>query len=175
MKIYTKSGDKGTTSLLSGSRVSKTSNIMSAVGSVDELNSYLGTVLSLITKHDQLILKKIMNTLFDIGAILASDGSEKFKKPIIKDEFIFELETEIDRLTNLMPPLKEFVLPVGNIHYARAVCRRAERDVITIHEVYIDHSMSIKYLNRLSDYLFTLARYYNYIEGLEIKWIPMYE
>lgn len=163
MKIYTKSGDKGTTSLLNGERLPKTSQIMEAIGAVDELNSSIGLFISSLDVMDKSTVISIMHKLFDIGAILAA--TEGDKTPSLTDAHIELLEKEIDRLTDSLPKLSNFILPTGNIHLSRAICRRAEREVLRMW-----NPMAAKYLNRLSDYLFTLARRY----GEQLLWTPEY-
>ncbi|MBC8052334.1 MAG: cob(I)yrinic acid a,c-diamide adenosyltransferase [Sphingobacteriaceae bacterium] len=180
MKIYTKTGDKGYTSLIGGVRVPKYHLRIEAYGTVDELNSHLG----LIRDHDiaesyREILKEIQDRLFTIGAALASDPEKsQMKIPDLLQEDIQMLEKEIDRMSNFLPELKHFILPGGMIsasscHIARCICRRAER--ITVHlseESFVDEKVII-YLNRLSDYLFVLARKLCYDDGIDdILWIP---
>lgn len=166
-KIYTKTGDDGTTSIVNNVRVNKISPLIHAIGAVDEANSSLG----LMAEYSNPILDRIQNDLFDLGADLA--GSETVK---ISQERISYLEQMIDGYTAVQEPLHSFVLPTGGLHFARTLVRRAERDVllaITIHE----HNDEMKfnklipiYLNRLSDLLFVMARDYN--KGNEKLWIP---
>ena len=163
MKIYTKSGDKGTTSLLNGERVPKTHQTMEAIGAVDELNSSIGIFVASLDTIDKSTVISVMHKLFDIGSILAS--SEGDIVPSLSGLHIELLEKEIDRLTDSLPKLSNFILPTGNIHLSRSVCRRAEREVIRV-----GNSLVVKYLNRLSDYLFTLARRY----GEQLLWTPEY-
>lgn len=166
-KIYTKTGDEGITSIANNERVHKISPLIQAVGDIDEANSAIG----LITGHgNQDIFDQIQNHLFDLGADLV--GSNNFK---ITQNHIDILETYIDGTNALLQPLDSFVLPTGQIHFARTVVRRAERSVwmaIEIHE--FNDNMTInrmipKYLNRLSDLLFVMARYYN--KGNEKLWV----
>ena len=165
MKIYTKTGDKGLTSLIGGTRVPKHHLRIESYGTVDELNSYIGLIRDQdITERDKDILKHIQDRLFTIGASLAADPEKsKMVIPDLYNEDIELLEHEMDIINEQLPPLKHFILPGGNniisfCHIARCVCRRAER--ITVHlaeESPVDEKVNI-YLNRLSDYLFTLGR-----------------
>ena len=163
MKVYTKTGDKGTTSLVGGSRVSKTHPRVEAYGTVDELISYIGVVRSFdIATEYKDILYKVQDRLMVCSALLASDGINK-RLQTINDENITLLEKEIDNMDVILPKLQYFILPGGSqvtsfCHVARSVCRRAERLVIGLtNEFEIDENI-IRYLNRLSDYLFMLAR-----------------
>jgi cob(I)alamin adenosyltransferase len=165
MKIYTKTGDSGTTSLLGGKRVSKAHLRIDAYGTVDELNAHIGLLKDQqINLKRALFLKNIQNTLFVLGATLAtSPGKEKVKKPEIHPEDVLTLEHEIDTMEEQLAPLTRFVLPGGHpvvsfCHLARTVCRRSERCVIALHEQEKVEEILIKYLNRLSDYLFVLGR-----------------
>lgn len=180
MKIYTKTGDKGQTSLIGGTRVPKYHLRIECYGTVDELNSYIGLILCQdIDQQHQIILKEIQDRLFTVGASLAADPEKsKMKIPDLQESDIVLLETEMDRMNELLPELKHFILPGGNTivsycHLARCVCRRAER--LTVHlgsESFVDEKMTI-YLNRLSDYLFVLARKLNMEAGTaENIWIP---
>ena len=177
MKIYTKTGDKGQTSLVDGKRVPKYHIRLEAYGTVDELNSHLGLLRSMkIEKQSAESIKYIQNQLFSVGSILATENPKKIKITSIGTSDISMLEKEIDRLTIELPPLRSFVLPggdvaVSNCHIARTVCRRAERICHQLSaETEIDNNILI-YLNRLSDYLFTLSRKIaadNKVD--EIKW-----
>ena len=180
MKIYTKTGDKGLTSLIGGTRVPKHHLRIESYGTVDELNSYIGLIRDQdITERDKDILKHIQDRLFTIGASLAADPEKsKMVIPDLHDEDIELLEHEMDLIDAQLPPLKHFILPGGSnaisfCHIARCVCRRAER--ITVHlaeESPVDGKVNI-YLNRLSDYLFTLARKIGDEQSIpENKWIP---
>lgn len=165
MKIYTKTGDKGQTSLIGGTRVPKYHLRIESYGTVDELNSYIGLIMCQdIDTHYQTILKEIQDRLFTIGSSLASDPEKsKMKIPDLLSTDITLLENEMDQMNDQLPELKHFILPGGNTivsycHLARCVCRRAER--LTVHlaeESFVDSNITI-YLNRLSDYLFVLAR-----------------
>lgn len=180
MKIYTKTGDKGQTSLLGGTRVPKDHIRIESYGTVDELNSWIGLV------RDQRIPEASINTLleiqdrlFTIGSALASDpGKSKVKIPGMTEDDVIFLEKEIDLMNESLPEMRSFVLPGGNqlvsfCHVARCVCRRAERAVIRLSgEEFVDE-LIIKYLNRLSDYLFVLSRYLTqFSNATETPWKP---
>lgn len=160
-KIYTRKGDDGSTSLIDGARVQKDHLRMEAIGTVDELNSLIGVLAAMDIPHEhQAKLEQIQHDLFDIGASLATPNSSTLQEVTVTN-----LEMEIDRLDAKLPPLKRFVLPGGtpeaaNCHNARAVCRRAERRVLSIQQEEGDDSdmVALHYLNRLSDLLFVLAR-----------------
>lgn len=180
MKIYTKTGDKGQTSLIGGTRVPKYHIRIEAYGTVDELNSYIGLIkCQPIDEHYQLMLKEIQDRLFTIGASLASDPERsKMKIPDLTENDIRVLETEMDSMNEVLPSLKHFILPGGNTvvsycHLARCVCRRAERLTVQLaEESFVDSNITI-YLNRLSDYLFVLGRKLCADEGTdESIWIP---
>ncbi len=160
MKIYTKTGDKGTTSLYDCSRVSKSSILIDLLGDIDELNSFIGIIDS------SFLLKDIQTWLFDLGTIIANPN-KKYSFDI-SQEFTKILEKEIDMMTQQLPKLTNFILPSGNIHLSRAIARRCERklvDVITNGDYkHIDDNCLV-FLNRLSDYLFTLARYDCFMRG----------
>jgi cob(I)alamin adenosyltransferase len=165
MKIYTKTGDKGQTSLIGGTRVPKYHVRIESYGTVDELNSYVGLIMCQdIDNHHQQILKEIQDRLFTIGSSLASDPERsKMKIPDLLESDITLLEKEMDTMNEVLPELKHFILPGGNTvvsycHLARCVCRRAERLTVQLaSESFVDNNITI-YLNRLSDYLFVLAR-----------------
>jgi cob(I)alamin adenosyltransferase len=165
MKIYTKTGDLGTTSLFGGKRVSKANLRIDAYGTVDELNSFLGLVRDQevnVGRHE--VLTRIQNTLFIIGSILATDpGNDKVRIPALQEDDIMILEKQIDAMEAELEPLRFFILPGGHpsvsiCHVARTVCRRAERLATALHEQEEAYPRVIKYLNRLSDYLFVLSR-----------------
>lgn len=180
MKVYTKTGDLGETSLLGGTRVSKAELQIESYGTVDELNAYIGLIRDQIWK--QPILKElieIQDRLFTIGSHLANDKTKsKIKIPPILEEDILRLEQEIDKLDESLPPMRAFVLPGGHTtvsytHIARCVCRRAERQVIRLNQSWEVNPIIIKYLNRLSDYLFVLGRGLSKNLGAEeIEWHP---
>jgi cob(I)alamin adenosyltransferase len=175
MKLYTRQGDSGQTSLFDGRRVSKTDLRIIACGEVDELNSHLGVALS-HCKHADIVdlLLGIQHLLFDLGADLATpDGMPQASKiRRVHDDQITELENEIDRATAAVPPLTQFILPSGSplatqLQVARAVCRRAERSVVALRTIEPTvHLLTVTLLNRLSDLLFALAREANQRDGV---------
>ena len=180
MKIYTKTGDKGLTSLIGGTRVPKFHLRIESYGTVDELNSYIGLISCQdIDGRHQKVLKEIQDRLFTVGASLASDPEKsKMKIPDLHESDIQLLEEEMDRMNEELPELRHFILPGGNTiaswcHVARCICRRAER--LTVHlasESFVDEKTTI-YLNRLSDYLFVLARKISFDTNTpENNWIP---
>jgi cob(I)alamin adenosyltransferase len=180
MKIYTKTGDAGFTSLIGGTRVPKFHLRIECYGTIDELNSYIGLIRSQkIDEKDQWMLKEIQDRLFTIGSSLAADPEKsKMKIPDLHLKDIELLETEMDRIEAFLPELKHFILPGGNnaisfCHLARCVCRRAERITIQLSEdSFVEEKVKI-YLNRLSDYLFMLARKIGYDQTItENNWIP---
>jgi len=183
MKIYTKTGDQGTTALFGGKRVSKAELRIDTYGTVDELNSWMGLVRDQdVNQKRNDVLIRIQNDLFVIGSILATEpGNEKVKIPTLQDEDILFLEKEIDAMDAELPAMKFFILPGGHIsistcHVARTVCRRAERLVITLHEREPINTITIRYLNRLSDYLFVLSRKVSHELGVEeTPWTPKKE
>lgn len=165
MKIYTKSGDKGLTSLIGGTRVPKHDLRIESYGTVDELNSYIGMIKDYdLSQHDKDTLSEIQDRLFTIGASLASDPDKsKMKIPDLHLSDVSVLEKQIDSMNETLPELRHFVLPGGTqvvsfCHIARCVCRRAERIVVHLSSESFVDEMVIVYLNRLSDYLFVLAR-----------------
>lgn len=179
MKIYTKHGDKGYTSLFGGSKVKKNSLRIDSYGTVDELNSVLGLCLSHpVSKNGSKILTEIQKQLFVLGSDLATPQSKKTKVQRIGSEEIEQLESWIDSIVELLPPLTSFILPGGSntgatLHLARTVCRRAERLTVELKWSEPISDKTIIYLNRLSDLLFVLARHENREEGMEeTKWIP---
>jgi cob(I)alamin adenosyltransferase len=187
MKVYTKTGDTGTTALFGGTRVPKDHIRIESYGTVDELNSYIGLIRDQeMNHHFKEILIEIQDRLFTVGAILATppekevmkNGELRLQKLGIVDTDIELLEKEIDSMEESLPPMTHFVLPGGHTtvsycHIARCVCRRAER--LAVH---LDHNEPINdrvimYLNRLSDYLFVLARKLSFdLKAEEVKWIP---
>ena len=180
MKIYTKTGDKGQTSLIGGTRVPKFHVRIESYGTVDELNSYIGLIMCQdIDVHHQQILKEIQDRLFTIGSSLASDPERsKMKIPDLLESDIVLLETEMDEMNEVLPELRHFILPGGSTtvsycHLARCVCRRAERLTVELaSESYVDSNITI-YLNRLSDYLFVLGRKLGADQNTaENIWIP---
>lgn len=185
MKVYTKTGDKGTTSLVGGKRVPKNHPRVEAYGDVDELISYLGLVIcDTDSAHEQELLRKIQKDLMLVSAHFASDGSFKKLKEI-SEEDITLLESEIDVMTGEMPPQIAFILPgdprvASECHVARTICRRAERHALAITQEYQEEELAgtqlelgVRYLNRLSDYLFTLGRFFCHKCGVdETFWLP---
>ncbi|HET9826615.1 MAG TPA: cob(I)yrinic acid a,c-diamide adenosyltransferase [Chitinophagaceae bacterium] len=181
IKIYTKTGDKGTTSLLGGAKVLKSDLRIEAYGTVDELNSHVGLCYDLVADEAcKNILREIQDRLFTIGSSLACDpGQEpKMKIPDLKEEDVELLENEIDRMNEVLPEMKNFLLPGGHpvvsqVHIARCVCRRAERCCVRLERNSKDDETIVKYLNRLGDYLFILARYAAHLlNAKETIWKP---
>jgi cob(I)alamin adenosyltransferase len=187
MKIYTKTGDKGTTALFGGTRVPKSHLRIDAYGTVDELNSHLGLVKDTYANAEaNELLNHIQDRLFTIGAILATDpekaklknGKERLNIPKISEADIEKLETTIDVMNEELPAMTHFILPgghptVSHCHIARCVCRRAERLATALYNLERFDEDVLKYLNRLSDYLFVLARKISKdVNADEVKWIP---
>ena len=182
MKIYTKAGDLGKTSLIGGTRVPKSHIRIESYGTVDELNSFIGLLSDLMTGDEiKIILKEVQDRLFTVGSSLACDPDKEshLKIPDLKEEDIAFLEQKIDAMNSVLEPMKSFILPVGHqaistAHIARCVCRRAERWCVNLQEedLFVE-PMVIKYLNRLSDYLFVLARYIGHLNGVaDQPWKP---
>jgi len=180
MKIYTKTGDKGNTSLLGGTRVSKWDDRINAYGTVDELNSFLGLVSDLENNEKRMLLiRNIQSRLFTIGSSLAAETDRaKDFKPDLEEKDVHVLEQAIDVMNESLPPMKNFIIPgghqlVSSTHIARTVCRRAERLIIKLSESEAIEEIIIRYLNRLSDYLFVLARKQGHdLKIDEIPWKP---
>ena len=177
LKIYTRTGDEGLTSLFSGGRVSKTHPRVQAYGTVDELNSLLGTAQAAGPQPlVSTMIEKIQHQLFTIGSDLATPAETR-SAPRIGSTDTAWLESEIDRMTEALPPLRHFILPGGTpsasqIHVARCVCRRGERLVVLLAEQEPINRETLIYLNRLSDFLFTLARYENFLSGVDERiWV----
>lgn len=168
IKIYTKTGDKGKTTLIGGTKVFKNHLRIETYGTIDELNSHIGLVKDYTPhEHQREILKQIQDRLFVIGSSLACDPLKKtgMHIPDLKEEDVVLLENEIDFMNEQLPVMKHFILPgghaaVSSAHVARCVCRRAERYCVNMqqHELFVE-PLIIKYINRLSDYLFVLARF----------------
>lgn len=182
LKIYTKTGDLGKTSLIGGTKVAKSNIRIEAYGTIDELNSFIGlTADHLSHEHSKLILKEIQDRLFTIGSSLACDPDKEplLKIPDLKETDISLLEKQIDKMNEALSPMKSFILPGGHVaisttHITRCVCRRAERLCVNMkeNEIFVE-PLVIKYLNRLSDYLFVLARYTGHLLGVQdIPWKP---
>jgi cob(I)alamin adenosyltransferase len=174
-KIYTRTGDDGTTGLGDGSRVSKDSLRVEAYGAVDELNSALGVALAADLPADvREALTSIQHTLFDLGGELCIPGRQ-----VIHEEHVAQLERVLDSLNATLHPLKEFILPGGSpagalLHLARTICRRAERRMVSLARAEAINPLTTKYLNRLSDLLFVAARYVNTVQGTaEVLWRPI--
>lgn len=187
MKIYTKTGDTGTTALFGGTRVSKHHIRIESYGTIDELNSHLGLIRDQNIHQDYKdFITHIQDRLFTIGAILATDpekatlknGKARLNIPAVKDTDIEALEHAIDTMDSSLPPMTHFVLPGGHqtvsfCHIARCVCRRAERLAVALNDMTPFNPIVLNYLNRLSDYLFVLARKLSLdLQADEIKWIP---
>lgn len=187
MKIYTKTGDKGTTALYGGTRVSKNHIRINSYGTIDELNAWLGLIRDQgIDSYSKNLLTLIQNKLFTIGAILATDpekallksGKERLSIPKINASDIELLENEMDYMNDSLPPMTNFILPGGHTivsycHIARTVCRRSERMTTQLFEKEPFDESILSYLNRLSDFLFVLARKLSKdLKADEIKWIP---
>ena len=187
IKIYTGTGDRGKTSLFSGERVSKADKRLEACGDVDELNAVLGALGASLSEEDPSVarqIQEIQTTLFHVGACLTTTTGSLLTDSLkpIDDEQIKSLETAIDRMDALLPPLRGFILPAGHAaaawaHIARTVCRRAERHAVSLlgeakgDKLSTAQGQTLVYMNRLSDYLFVLSRYCNRIMGVqEIPW-----
>jgi cob(I)alamin adenosyltransferase len=180
MKVYTKTGDKGLTGLIGGTRVPKFSLRIDAYGTVDELNSHMGLLRDNPVSDDfkqEVIF--IQDRLFTLGSWLASDPEKsKMTLPEIKEEDIEALEKSIDKMEEELPPMKSFILPGGHqtvsfCHIARCVCRRAERLVVELNDEVEQNPVIIAFLNRLSDYLFVYSRYLTLkLKAEEIPWVP---
>jgi cob(I)alamin adenosyltransferase len=187
MKIYTKTGDKGETSLFTGKRVPKNNHFIEALGTVDECNSTLGIAISLMQENKDLKktqeqLEIIQHTLFDVGAAIATPRTEASSRKIAKTRFDEEditiLETWIDEMESELPTLHAFILPGGHpcgatLHLARSICRRAERTIVPLNlQEDVSDNIAI-YLNRLSDYLFVASRFVNFkLKSPETTWEP---
>jgi cob(I)alamin adenosyltransferase len=182
LKIYTKTGDLGKTSLIGGTKVPKSHLRIESYGTVDELNSYIGLAADMISDAEsKVVLKEIQDRLFTIGSSLACDPDKEplMKIPDLKETDVVLLEKEIDKMNEALPAMKFFILPGGHpavstLHVVRCICRRAERLCVNLqeHELFVD-PLVIKYINRLSDYLFVLARYIGHSLGIEeIAWKP---
>ena len=181
-KIYTKTGDAGKTSLIGGTKVPKSHIRIQAYGTIDELNSFIGLLNDQISDtHSREMLREIQDRLFTIGSSLACDPDKEIvmKIPDLKESDILLLETEIDQMNAKLPEMKSFILPGGHVsvsaaHICRTICRRAERLIVELDEKErLDQPLIIKYLNRLSDYFFVLARWLGHLLGAEeIRWVP---
>jgi len=175
-KLYTKGGDKGKTSLADGSRVSKTDKTIIALANIEELNANLGFIICKIPDPYKNILQKVQNDLFDLGADIATPSKKKNVLRISKN-YTINLEKEIDLILSSLPNLKSFILPGGTeissrIHLARTVCRRCEISILDLNEKKLVNAEILKYINRLSDLLFVVARRLNIMENKEVLWKP---
>ena len=172
-KVTTKTGDKGKTALADGSRVSKDSLRVHCLGSIDELNASIGFAAVLLPKKPEIDFKSIQNDLLNIGAEISIPISEK---DFLDQDRIDYLDKKIELINNDLPPLKEFILPGGNdvcsrIHLARSICRRAERDLVSLNNKEQISPEILQYINRLSDYLFVVARLlFRISDSDEIQW-----
>jgi len=187
MKIYTKTGDKGTTGLFGGTRVPKHHLRIESYGTVDELNSYIGLVKDQAIDNDtKTTLIKIQNDLFTLGSMMATpseketlkNGEQRLNIPEVDTKSVTYLEKEIDKMNEKLPKMTHFILPGGHTtvsycHIARCVCRRAERLSVSLHQQEGINPIILTYLNRLSDFLFMLARKLSKnLSVQEVKWIP---
>lgn len=187
MKVYTKTGDTGTTALFGGTRVSKHHIRIESYGTVDELNSHIGLIRDQeMNSHYREVLIEVQDRLFTVGAILATppeketlkNGEKRLQNLGIQESDIEFLENEIDSMEESLPQMTHFVLPGGHTtvsycHIARCVCRRAERLSVHLNDIEATDELVIKYLNRLSDYLFVLARKLSFdLKAEEVQWIP---
>jgi cob(I)alamin adenosyltransferase len=185
-KIYTKTGDKGKTSLIGGTKVPKSHMRIEAYGTVDELNSFIGLLidqmqLTNLFSEETSLLKNIQDRLFTVGSTLACDPEKEpsMKLPDLKEEDVHLLEALMDNMNEVLPEMRNFIIPGGHVavstaHIVRCVCRRAERHcvLLTENDQFVS-DLVIKYLNRLSDYFFVLSRYMGMKLGVEeIKWKP---
>jgi len=165
MKIYTKKGDSGNTSLIGGKSIPKNNIRIEAYGGVDELNAWIGILADLIDEESSILyLRFIQHQLFVVGSKLATPLNSSFKPPELSVDLIQNLESEIDKMDEFLSPLTNFILPGGNIivsycHLARVVCRRVERIIVSLSEIEAIDAHILAFINRLSDYLFTLARF----------------
>ncbi len=179
-KIYTKTGDAGRTSLIGGTKVRKNHARINAYGTLDELNAWIGLLSDQITDmHIRELLREIQDRLFTIGSSLACDPNKEIsmKIPDLKETDIVLLEKEMDLMNDKMPEMKSFILPGGSVavssaHICRTVCRRAERITVELDVLEpLGQPLILTYLNRLSDYLFVVARYIGFLGGIaEVKW-----
>jgi cob(I)alamin adenosyltransferase len=185
LKIYTKTGDEGSTSLIGGTKVPKSHLRIESYGTIDELNSHIGLCRDLLgDEASRACLREIQDRLFTIGSSLACDPVKepRMRLPDLKEEDVTRLEQEIDRMNDVLPPLQYFVLPGGHptvsqLHITRCVCRRAERACVRLELESLEvEPLIIVYLNRLSDYLFMLGRYTAQLLGSEeVAWRPRME
>jgi cob(I)alamin adenosyltransferase len=178
MKIYTRTGDSGSTGLIGGSRLPKSHPLLSCTGALDELNASLGLCAATASDHFQTPLHNIQHELFILGAQLSTPADSPHAKslPVFPDSAIARLEAEIDAADAKLPPLREFILPGGcelaaRLHLSRTICRRAERVLVEFARGTLVPEVFLAYINRLSDHLFTYARLANYLAGVsDIPW-----
>ncbi|UUR07541.1 cob(I)yrinic acid a,c-diamide adenosyltransferase [Sphingomonas glaciei] len=175
-KIYTRTGDAGQSGLVDGSRVSKASARMHAIGEVDEANSAIGLAVAEVEGDAKAALGRIQNELFDLGADIATPGEMEGALRIVAPQ-VERLETEIDLMNEALSPLTSFILPAGSravsaLHLARATARRAERWIVALAEEEQVNPLALAYLNRLSDHLFVLARHVAASSGGDVLWQP---
>lgn len=176
--IYTKTGDKGTTGLIGGTRVPKTDLRLEAYGTIDELNAHMGLLATYVEQEDYKFIQTIQNLLFSVGSNLATDQTkvELHCSSLIKEEHTHLIEREIDRIDGLLPSLQNFILPGGSregaqAHVCRTVCRRAERRILALSDYVLVSDELLAFINRLSDYFFTLSRKLTLSTGgSEISW-----
>ncbi|MEM3851723.1 MAG: cob(I)yrinic acid a,c-diamide adenosyltransferase [Methanomassiliicoccales archaeon] len=179
-RIYTRTGDDGTTGLVTGKRVRKDDLIIRAIGSVDELNSAIGLARTAVTDGMlSTILKRIQSELFALGADIGSTGSEHLNLPRISKQMTERLEREIEGIGSRLPPQRSFILPGGTtggafLHLSRSVCRRAEREIVPLSSLPGFNKEILRYINRLGDLLHVAARYVNVNAGVEDD-APVYE
>ena len=174
-KIYTKGGDTGYTSIVGGKRVKKSSHIIEAIGYVDELNAFLGLLANYLKPNQKNVILNIQNDLFDIGADIATPLNKKDNNIRLRKNQTVYLEREIDKINSKLKPLTSFILPGGNeisgwLHLARTINRRCEVSIVKLSEKNKINLEILKYINRLSDFLFVLARQTN---KKEILWVPL--
>ena len=174
-KIYTRGGDKGYTSIVGGKRVKKSSYVIEAIGNVDELNAFLGLIANYLKLNQKKVILKIQNDLFDIGADIATPLNKKNNGIRLRKNQTVYLEKEIDKINSKLKPLTSFVLPGGNeisgwLHLARTINRRCEVSIVKLSEKNKINLEILRYINRLSDFLFILARQSN---KNEILWVPL--
>ncbi len=173
-RIYTRSGDKGKSSLGDGTRRKKSDVRFAAIGSVDEVNAILGVVIADVPASQKALLKRIQNDLFDLGADLAVPHGEALRISAVQVEY---LEKQIDSFNAALEPLNSFVLPGGSkvsawLHMARTIIRRAERELVELNEYELVNANSLRYINRLSDLMFVLSRHYNDNGKQDVLWKP---
>ncbi|HLP03822.1 MAG TPA: cob(I)yrinic acid a,c-diamide adenosyltransferase [Paludibacter sp.] len=178
MKIYTKTGDKGQTGLIGGTRVAKNDVRIEAYGTVDELNSFVGLLTTYVVDENLAFLRQLQNQLFTVGSYLATDTSKVGLNPasVLNESAVQAVEREIDRLDEALPPLSAFVIPGGSqsgalCHVCRTVTRRCERRLFDMNQHYSIDNQVFMFFNRLSDYFFVLSRFYTVQSGNEeIYW-----